>query len=47
MQKAGLASRLGGSGLWTAEDAAMADLLGVKMGDQSPWQRRIQVSRRG
>jgi hypothetical protein len=47
MQKAGLASRLGGSGLWTAEDAAMADLLGVKMGAQSPWQRRIQVSRRG
>jgi hypothetical protein len=47
MQKAGLASRLGGSGLWTAEDAALADLLGVKMGTQSPWQRRLQVSRRG
>ncbi|MGO9567264.1 MAG: hypothetical protein ACLP5H_06975 [Desulfomonilaceae bacterium] len=47
MQKAGVASKLGGSGLWTAEDAALADLLGVKMGTQSPWQRRIQVSRRG
>jgi hypothetical protein len=47
MQKAGLASRLGGSGLWTAEDSALADLLGVKMGTQSPWQRRLQVSRRG
>lgn len=47
MHKAGLASTLGGAGLWTAEDSALADLLGVKMGSQSPWQRRIQVSRRG
>ncbi len=48
MQKAGLASRVGNFGAgWTTEDAALADLLGVKMGAQSPWQRRIQVSRRG
>jgi hypothetical protein len=47
MHKAGLASKLGGAGLWTAEDSALADLLGVKMGTQSPWQRRLQVSRRG
>jgi len=48
MHKAGLASRLGSSGaIWSAEDAALADLLGVKMGYQAPWQRRIQVSRKG
>jgi hypothetical protein len=46
MQKAGRASQIGRVGAgWTAQDDALADLLGVKMGYQSPWQRRLSVSR--
>ncbi len=46
MQKAGRASQFGRTAAgWTAQDDAMADLLGVKMGYQSPWQRRLSVSR--
>jgi hypothetical protein len=46
MQKAGRASQVGREGAgWTAQDDALADLLGVKMGYQSPLQRRLSVSR--
>jgi hypothetical protein len=47
MQKAGRVSQIGRTAAgWTAQDDAMADLLGVKMGYQTPWQRRFSVSRR-
>ena len=48
MQKAGRVSQIGTYGAgWTAQDEAMADLMAVRMGYQSPWQRRLNVNRKG
>jgi hypothetical protein len=47
MQKAGRVSQIGRFAAgWTTQDDALADLLGVKMGTQSPWQRRLNISRK-
>jgi hypothetical protein len=47
MQKAALASQVGRYGAgWTAQDDALENLLGVKLGYQLPWQRKVDIYRR-
>ena len=47
MQKAALAYQVGRSGAnWTAQDDALENLLGVKLGYQLPWQRKLDIYRR-